>query len=384
VLINPPVAYRDYLYEFPEGTCREQAEQALERLEREMLEDLQKNPSETDLTTFCMQFPGCNNLEALLDIVLKNKPLQKNFRPLIEQRWAECRLLHPDFPAIPIPEDLPPALPDAPLPDTPAAPPATPIPNQPNTPIRPEASAPNVPVPAMILLRSGTFVMGSETGLEDEKPRRNVTVRDFYMGKTEVTFDEYDRFCDATGHPHPKDAGWGRGSRPVIYVSWFDAVAYCNWLSAAHNLATAYTTMPDGRIAFNRNANGYRLPTEAEWEYAARSGKNYTYSGSDNLNEIAWYMENSSSSTHPVAQKAPNTSGLHDMSGNVREWCHDWHGTYPATDAVNPLGPPSAKTRVLRGGQWDRNPEQLRITYRNAAKPTFSDYNTGFRLARWP
>lgn len=389
-LENAPTAFRNYLYEFPEGKCREMAQQGLDRLEREHLEALRDNPSEDRMRAYLRHFPECENLGAVLDIVLANPDLHEPFLPMIEQRWQECRLMDPGFPEIPVMPELPtlPLPPDTAthVPAESAAPPAVPpaSPQAPNNPPPPaeRPAAPSVPAPEMVFVQGGTFRMGSESGLDDERPVRNVTVRDFYLGKTEVTFSEYDRFCEATGRDKPYDEGWGRGNRPVIHVSWLDAVAYCNWLSMAHNRSPVYTISAEGRVSANRSANGYRLPTEAEWEYAARAGQDYLYSGSSNLNEVAWFLDNSGSQTRPVAQKAPNAWGVHDLTGNVREWCQDWYGPYPAADANDPAGPPTSKTRVLRGGQWGRNPLQQRITYRNSAKPDYDDYGTGFRLAR--
>lgn len=381
LLENTPEAYRDYLYEFPEGTCRADAEQALNRLEHDALAGLRANPNAADLRAFLIQFPECDNLDGVLRIVLANESLREAYLPMIRQRWEECRLLSPAFPKIPVREDVPRT-------DTTATVPAAPVPTPPpvvRTPLPklPPTPAQNVPAPDLVFLRSGTFSMGATNGLEDELPVRQVTLRDFYLGKTEVTFEEYDRFCTATGRDKPADEGWGRGNRPVIHISWLDATAYCNWLSAAQGRTPVYTFLANGRVNMSRSANGYRLPTEAEWEYAARCGQNYPYSGSENLNEVAWYLDNSGSQTHPVAHKAPNVCGLHDMTGNVREWCQDWYGRYAPGNSTDPTGPSMAKNRILRGGQWGRNPLQQRLTYRNSALPGYSDFGTGFRLARY-
>lgn len=239
-------------------------------------------------------------------------------------------------------------------------------------------------MPALVFVAGGKFLMGSSNGLQDEQPVREVSLQDFHLGKNEVTFDEYDRFCEATGRAKPDDEGWGRGNRPVIHVSWLDAAAYCNWLSTTHGLTPVYTFLPDGRTGINRNAGGFRLPTEAQWEYAARIKQDFPYSGSADLNEVAWYLNNSGNQTHPVAHKAPNALGLYDLTGNVREWCQDWYGPYPAGATADPVGAPTSKSRVLRGGHWGRNPEQQRTTYRNAAKPDYHDYGTGFRLSKKP
>jgi formylglycine-generating enzyme required for sulfatase activity len=211
----------------------------------------------------------------------------------------------------------------------------------------------------MVFVKGGTFQMGSTNGDGDEKPVHSVTVDDFYMSKYEVTFAEYDKFCEATGRKKPKDQGWGRGSRPVINVSWHDAAAYCQWA-------------------------GGRLPTEAEWEYAARGGNKsngYTYAGSHNADEVAWY---NSGETHPVGQKKPNELGLYDMSGNVWEWCSDWYDSdyYENSPSSNPKGPSNGSGRVRRGGSWYYYAKGCRVANRSDYDPSFGDLYLGFRLAR--
>jgi len=386
-LEDTPKGYREYLYEFPEGACRDQAEAALKRLEKEHLDKLRKNPTEAALREYMIQFPECENLDGVFEVVAANPPLHEEFLPVVTQRWEECKLLYPSFPEVPVIAELPtvqkdtlPTEPES-KPENQALSPASPAPkvNLP-APSTPAASRP--PMPVMLLVPGGTFAMGSTNGLQDEQPVRNVSLQDFYLGKTEISFEEYDRFCEATGRAKPDDEGWGRGNRPAIHVSWLDAVAYCNWLSAMHNLAQAYTFLPDGRVAISRNARGFRLPTEAQWEYAARSRQDFHYSGSADLNEVAWYLNNSGNQTHPVGHKAPNALVLYDLTGNVREWCQDWYGPYAAGDATDPAGAAASKSRILRGGHWGRNPEQQRTSYRNAAKPDYHDYGTGFRLAR--
>ena len=205
-----------------------------------------------------------------------------------------------------------------------------------------------------VAVEGGTFQMGSNSGDFDEKPTHSVTVSDFNISKTEVTFEQYDVFCDATGRNKPGDEGWGRGDRPVINVNWLDAVAYCEWKSKA-------------------TGKTYRLPTEAEWEYAARGGnmsKGYKYSGSNNLDTIAWYKNNSGWETHPVAQKQPNELGLYDMSGNVWEWCSDWYGDYSSSPQTDPQGSNSGDYRVLRGGSCSFNNDyNCRVAYRSRNYP---------------
>jgi formylglycine-generating enzyme required for sulfatase activity len=168
--------------------------------------------------------------------------------------------------------------------------------------------------PAMVELPGGTFRMGSPdgVGLSDEHPQHEVAVEAFAVGECPVTFDEYDRFCEATGRGKPGDEGWGRGRRPVINVSWHDATAYCKWLS-------------------EETGETYRLLTEAEWEYACRAGSDTEYCYGDDpakLGEYAWYYENAGLKSHPVGEKLPNAWGLYDMHGNVWEWCADEYRSY--------------------------------------------------------
>ena len=252
----------------------------------------------------------------------------------------------------------------------------------------------------MAFVPGGTFEMGDVFGDGDtwEKPVHTVTLSDFYLGKTEVTFDEYDAFCTATGRKKPSDAGWGRGKRPAINVSWHDAVAYCNWLSEHQKLKKVYT-INDDTVTADRSADGYRLPTEAEWEYAARSGgKQVRFGNSKDIadpSEInfagsAPYKTDYSrpgvfrEKTTPAGSFQPNDLGLHDMTGNVWEWCWDWYGEdyYAKSEPDNPHGPSSGSRRVLRGGSWGNPPDNVRAAYRNGRDPTTQDYDYGFRLVR--
>jgi formylglycine-generating enzyme required for sulfatase activity len=238
-----------------------------------------------------------------------------------------------------------------------------------------------------VFVESGTFQMGSNDGNSDEKPVHSVTVSDFYMGKYEVTFNEYDAFCNATGKDNLNDYGMGRGSRPVISVSWFDAVEYCNWRSRKENLTSCYT-INGNKVTCNFSANGYRLPTEAEWEFAAKGGnqsKGYKYSGSNNVGDVGWYGSNSGSGTHPVGQKQANELGLYDMSGNVWEWCWDWYDSnyYSSSPSTNPKGASSGKYRVLRGGSWhDDDVGRLRTAARERDVPADRSNGYDFRLSR--
>ena len=245
-----------------------------------------------------------------------------------------------------------------------------------------------------VLVEGGTFTMGDTWGGgdSDERPTHKVTFTyDFYIGKYEVTFDEYDAFCNATGKSKASDSGWGRGTRPVINVTWWDAIDYCNWLSEKEKLPKAYDSDgnlldKDGRITIDPSkVVGYRLPTEAEWEYAAKGGnksEGYKYSGSDNVSDVAWYSSNSGSKTQEVGKKAPNELGLYDMSGNVWEWCSDWYGSYSSSAQTNPYNSTAGSRRVVRGGSLDYNASNTRVAVRYGDSPTFTFYFLGFRICR--
>jgi formylglycine-generating enzyme required for sulfatase activity len=255
--------------------------------------------------------------------------------------------------------------------------------------------------PEMVFVQGGTFIMGSPKDAPDagnnEKPRHEVQVSSFYMSKYEVTFGEFKTFVAETGYLTDAEKGDGSfiwtGSEwkykagvnwrhdvagvprdidekrhPVIHVSWNDAQAYIRWLN-------------------QKTGKNYRLPTEAEWEYAARGGaksQGYLYSGSNDLNSVAWYDKNSGSKTHPVGQKQANELGIFDMTGNVWEWCQDWYDAAyyagrPKLD-VNPQGPSTGQYRVNRGRCWNFTPVICRLADRYWNTPNARNLLLGFRL----
>ncbi len=253
----------------------------------------------------------------------------------------------------------------------------------------------------MKFIKGGTFEMGNlfeDDGYENEEPVHLVTLSDFYMSAYCVFFDEYDAFCEATGSEKPDDEGWGRGNLPVINVSWNDAVAYCNWLSVKNGLKAVYTINADLVIP-NWSANGYRLPTEAEWEYAAREGGRKVWFGngqnilrpteanfdaSANLKES--YSEGGEfrEKTVPVNSFNPNALGLYNLSGNVWEWCWDWFkwDYYRQSPSDNPRGPETGLSRAFRGGSWEDCPTNSRVTVRYGSVPDSASYFCGFRVCR--
>jgi formylglycine-generating enzyme required for sulfatase activity len=239
------------------------------------------------------------------------------------------------------------------------------------------------PAPAdFVYIQGGTFIMGSpasEPERDSDEVQHTVTVGGFYMAKHEVTQREWQEIMGTNPSNFRGD------NLPVEMVSWYDAIEYCNRRSLKEGLTPAYRGSGDS-ITCNFSASGYRLPTEAEWEYAAKGGdKDYltlTYAGSNNVDAAGWHDGNSGNRTHPVVTKQANSLGLHDMSGNVWEWCWDWYEEYPAGARTDPVGAASGPNRVLRGGSWDRNAQTLRSANRSYVIPSYRGSNGGFRLVR--
>jgi len=236
-----------------------------------------------------------------------------------------------------------------------------------------------------VLIEGGTFSMGSdspEAGKVDEKPPHDVTLNSFYIGKYEVTNEEYKLF-------KPDHSGkWSDPTFPVDSVSWYDAVEYCNWLSEQEGLEPCYTGSKND-IVMDMTKNGYRLPTEAEWECACRGGTDTIYFWGDNkemAKSYCWFVENADGSAHPVGEKKPNPFGLYDMNGNVMEWCWDWYKEkyYPESISDNPTGPEKGKYRVLRGNYFKDGGREMRVTMRGRFAPKTVKNMIGFRLVRTP
>jgi formylglycine-generating enzyme required for sulfatase activity len=211
-----------------------------------------------------------------------------------------------------------------------------------------------------------------------EKPIHTVTVSSFSISKYEVTQKEWQEIMGTNPSFFKGD------NLPVERVSWYDAIEYCNKRSLKEGLTPAYHGSGDN-ITCDWNANGYRLPTEAEWEFAAKGGgKDYLitqYSGSNSVDAVAWYDANSERRTHPVGTKAANSLGIHDMSGNVWEWCWDWDGRYSSSFQIDPRGPATGVSRIVRGGSWDFGASLTSSVARARNKPNDST-DMGIRLVR--
>jgi formylglycine-generating enzyme required for sulfatase activity len=226
----------------------------------------------------------------------------------------------------------------------------------------------------MIFVKGGTFLMGCTVEQDavckkDERPAHTVTLSDFYISKYEVTFGQWKTVM---------------GSYPFDFV-------------INDEINNKLRNLPVEAVSFNEvqkfiqklntmTGKKYRLPTEAEWEYAARGGaksRGYKYAGSNNMDDVAWYDANSGNKTHPVGTKAPNELGIYNMSGNALEWVSDWYGDYSPSAQTNPAGPREGSYRVMRGGGWPLRTDG-RVSFRSRQDPAYGEVNMGFRLALSP
>ncbi|MCL2480647.1 MAG: formylglycine-generating enzyme family protein [Spirochaetaceae bacterium] len=257
-------------------------------------------------------------------------------------------------------------------------------------------------IPGFEWIRHGSFIMGSpagEPGRDTEEVQHQVRLtKGFYMSKYQVTQEQYQAVMGNNPSNFTTSPEGNRNKLPVEKVSWYDAIVFCNKLSIEERLNPVYTilgtTNPDGwgpvptssnptwdAATANWNANGYRLPTEAEWEYACRAGTTTAYSYGNTANgDYMWYDLNSDS-THEVGKKLPNEWGLYDMHGNVGEWCWDWYEAYGGDD-TNPTGPPTGAFRVRRGGSWSLIAQYARSADRANTVPGGRYNYFGCRLVR--
>jgi formylglycine-generating enzyme required for sulfatase activity len=237
----------------------------------------------------------------------------------------------------------------------------------------------------MKFITGNFFQMGSNDGRSHEKPIHSVRLDNFFMSKYEVTNDEFCAFLNEKGNRTEGGVTWlelgskddhfdiiessgrflvkkGRGRLPIRNVNWYAATAYCVWLS-------------------EKTSKKYRLPTEAEWEYSAKGGESYKFSGSNNIDDVAWYATNSDYSTHDVGTKKGNGFGLYDMSGNVWEWCSDWYGAYNSDSQQNPTGVTTGSYRIVRGGGWSGiDSSGCGCVERDGMTPSYRGGFIGFRV----
>ena len=283
-------------------------------------------------------------------------------------------------------------------------------------------------IPEMVLVPGGTFRMGSNDNMDiDAKPVHTVTLDGFYMSKNLITQEQYHavvgfnpslfqggldkprQYAQSYNMRYELPEGVTSGDKlPVENLTWFDVLEFCNKLSALEGLTPVYEIanrkpaegypINNVDVTVDWSANGYRMPTEAEWEYAAKGGDGmgpyFIYAGSNDPEAVAWYanlaktaegLTTSASAyvPHPVGLKAPNALGIYDLSGNVYEWCWDWFGEYPAAAQTNPKGPPDGDNRVRRGGCPNRMGESIiRVAFRDSYSPIYINGQTGFRVVR--
>ena len=255
----------------------------------------------------------------------------------------------------------------------------------------------------LVQVTGGTFQMGSTTGSLNETPVHSVTLGAFYIDKTEITYENWTDVRNwglTHGYadlPEGRNGCSGTTHHPVTEVDWYDILKWCNASSEKDGLTPVYytsntltTVYRTGQLnlaaaAVKWTADGYRLPTEAEWEFAARGGtksQGYTYSGSKIVDDVAWCGDNSGNNTHPVSTKGANELGIYDMSGNVWEWCWDWYGSYSSTAQTDPKGPTSGRRRVLRGGSFDVSDSSCHVSVRSIGSPHLRNHFVGFRCVR--
>lgn len=259
-----------------------------------------------------------------------------------------------------------------------------------------ESDAPQAPAPAikaiatksgieMVLIPAGEFVMGDEAGADDERPAHKVQLSAFYIDRHEVTQQAYAALMGknpAEASKEGKADKFAGPDKPVVRVSWLFATRFCTNRSLREGLTPCYKETPEG-VECDFAADGYRLPTEAEWEYACRAGATASYCFGGNaakLADFAWFAANAGGATHPVGRKQANAWGLFDMHGNAAEWCHDVYAadSYASAEARNPRGPKVGEERVLRGGSWKSSADACRSAARASEAPGLADVCFGY------
>ncbi len=252
---------------------------------------------------------------------------------------------------------------------------------------------------------AGSFIMGDNQGISNEQPAHKVTLTNFMISKFDTTYSNWVKVYDwaiANGYSFTNEGSMGynakglKGSNPVVFVNWYDAVKWCNALSEMEKKTPVYyidaklskvyrTGDTDVNIKNVKwDADGYMLPTEAQWEYACKASSTNEYFWGSNPADSAdftWFKENSMNSTHETGTKNPNGWGLYDIIGNVWEWCFDAYGDYKAQDEVQPAGPASGSVRIIRGGCFNSTTDDFRTAVRVPEDPTYSSRDTGFRVA---
>lgn len=223
-------------------------------------------------------------------------------------------------------------------------------------------------IPTFVEVPGGAFEMGNDGGKTNEIPAHEVTLKDYSISETEITVAQYRLFCKETLKNMPEAPSWGwKDNHPIVNVTWFDATYYCIWLSKKLN-------------------KDVKLPTEAQWEYAARAARNkkYNHSGGDKMILLGWSRINADHVTHAVAEKTPNRLGIYDMNGNAWEWCSDWYSDiyYSESLSVNPENTDfgDKKYKVARGGSWDSDATTCTVYHRMDYKPSSSYNDRGFRV----
>ncbi|HPZ08034.1 MAG TPA: SUMF1/EgtB/PvdO family nonheme iron enzyme [Candidatus Eremiobacteraeota bacterium] len=260
--------------------------------------------------------------------------------------------------------------------------------------------------PDLILIPRGVFFMGNNN-YPEERPIHKVQVNPFYMNKHPVTNKEFCKFLNSQGNQNEGGSSWinisvnqycgivksfwgfkvkgGYENRPVVNVTWYGAVAYCNWLSLEDSLILCYGSKDNrgSEPSLWRKKFGYRLPTEAEWVYACRGNTETMYYWGDEMNDdYCWYTLNSKGNHHDVGLKKPNPFGLFDIIGNVWEWCSDWYSSYPDDTVANPSGPLAGTTKIIRGGSWNSKASDCKTTKRDSSLPDSCNIFLGFRIVK--